>query len=195
MKKIRTLFKKDPNDLGRVIDELNDNLEWIKSGEFIATRKYDGSSCMVKDGLLYKRYDAKKNRKTGKWKSIPKGAIPCQDPDEITGHHPHWILVDMDAPENKYHYEGWCNLIKKCIPPKDGTYELIGEKLQGNPEKIKGHELVEHVCFDSIITVPEITFKNIKNLLENNDIEGLVFHELDAQDACKIRKTDFGIKR
>ena len=68
MKKISTLYKKDPNDLGRVINEVNPENAWVfESG--IPTRKYDGTSCAIINGKLYKRYDAKKDKKTGKFKN------------------------------------------------------------------------------------------------------------------------------
>lgn len=89
-----------------------------------ATRKYDGTACAIIDGLLYKRYDVKKG------KAVPKFAIPCQEPDHITGHWPHWVLCQRDNPADKYHFEGLDNLDRK----EDGTYELCGPKIQGNPE-------------------------------------------------------------
>ena len=46
----------------------------------IATIKWDGSCCAVIDGEFYKRYDAKRG------KTPPEGAIPCCDPDTVTGH-------------------------------------------------------------------------------------------------------------
>jgi hypothetical protein len=49
MKKLSTLYKKDPNDLGRVINEVNPENEWVfKSG--IPTRKFDGTSCAIISG-------------------------------------------------------------------------------------------------------------------------------------------------
>jgi len=65
--------------------------------------------------------------------------------------------------------------------------------VQGNPEKIKGHELIKHGS--EILRVPYLTFEGIKTYLENHDIEGIVFHHLTDDRMCKIRKTDFGIVR
>lgn len=84
MKKISTLFKKDPNDLSRVINEVDPANEWVIRGEGFPTRKWDGTACAVINQELYKRYDVKKGR------PVPNGAIPCQEPDAITGHWPHW---------------------------------------------------------------------------------------------------------
>lgn len=181
MKKMSTLFRKDPNDLGRVVNSINPENEWALT-EGIATRKYDGAACAIIDGLLYKRYDAKKG------KQAPYGAIPCQDADPITGHHPHWILCDSSKPEDRYFFEGFNQL--PMI--KDGTYELCGPKVQGNPEKFETHTLVRH-GHEGII-LADLSFDGIRAYLEVDDVEGIVFHHPDGR-MCKIRKSDFGIKR
>lgn len=93
MQKITTPFKKDPKDLGLVINEINPENEWVFNPHISKpTRKYDGTACAIIDGQLYKRYDAKKG------KTPPPFAIPCQEPDAITGHWPHWILCNHDSP-------------------------------------------------------------------------------------------------
>ena len=125
MKKISILYKKDPNDWGRVINEINPENDWVFN-DGIPTRKFDGTSCMIKDFELYKRYDAKRNRKTGKWKQIPIGAIPCQEPDKITGHHPHWIKCDVSNGGDTYHLEAFSKLSLDAMD-NDGTYALIVE--------------------------------------------------------------------
>lgn len=190
MKKISTLFKKDPNNLGRVINEINPENQWVFDGNFIATRKFDGTSCAVINGHLYKRYDVKKGNK------VPDDAIPCQDADLITGHHPHWILCDPSDKANKYHFEGY-NSLAELGKVEDGTYELIGEKVQGNPERIIGHHLVKHGS--ELVDINSLDFEYLKNYLSNteNDIEGIVFHHSVRTDSrmCKLRKSDFGIKR
>jgi hypothetical protein len=186
MKKISTLFKKDPNDLGRVIPELDPANKWVYDEGVRATRKWDGSACVIINGNLYKRYDVKKGR------SVPAGAIPCQEPDAITGHWPHWLLVDSSKSEDKFFIEAHQNLIDDSNGVEDGTYELCGPKVQGNPEKFNKHVLVRHGI--SWVDVPLIHFQTIKELLGILDIEGIVFHHPDGR-MCKIRKSDFGIKR
>lgn len=188
MKKLSTLFKKDPNDLGRVINEVNPENLWVFETGY-PTRKFDGTSCAIINGQFYKRYDAKVNKKTGKRKPIPSGAIACQEPDEITGHWPHWIPCDRDNKADQYHFQAFDLLSVK----KDGTYELCGEKVQGNPEKIKGHLLIEHGSEEMYLS--ELSFEYIKEYLRLDDIEGIVFHCSKTERMCKIRKSDFGIKR
>ena len=185
MKKITTLFKKDPNNLGLVINEVDEKNLWVFTDKSIPTRKRDGTACAIINGELYKRYDAKKG------KSIPYGAIPCQEADLITGHHPHWIKCDIDNPSDKYHFEAFNNITNENII--DGTYELIGEKINGNKEKVNGHHLVKHGS-DVLEDLTNFSFESIKEYLSKNDIEGIVFHSKNDDRMCKIRKSDFGFK-
>lgn len=94
MKKIPTLFEREFENhrLVRTLDKVIPGFEWVLDGEGIATVKYDGSCCAVIDGKFYARYDAKEGRKP------PEGAIPCCDPDPVTGHWPHWLEVDILNP-------------------------------------------------------------------------------------------------
>ncbi|MBW1654252.1 hypothetical protein [Flavobacterium quisquiliarum] len=183
MKKISTLFAKDPNDLARVINKLNTENTWVMNGEAIATRKFDGTAVAIIDGELFKRFDAKKGR------TIPANAIPCQEADVITGHHPHWVKCDRIKSEDKHFFEGFDHLELKA----DGTYELCGPKVQGNPENLEKHTLVKHgsEVFDSL----SFDFDELKMFLSENDIEGIVFHHISDDRMCKLRKSDFGIKR
>lgn len=214
MKKINTLFKKNPLDLSIVTDELNLENVWVINGEAVATRKFDGTACAIIEGVLYKRYDVKlwKNKK-GKIiyfsdedlkSKIPEGAIACQEPDTKSGHWPHWIKCNRDNPEDAYHFEGFNELVKYYsqqdifsnvadINRLDGTYELCGPKIQGNPEKLKAHTLIKHGSV--ALTVPDLTFEGLKKFLDSNDIEGIVFHHISDNRMCKIRKTDFKITR
>ncbi len=83
MKKIPTLFKREYQNhkVVGISPELSDpSLQWVLDGEGDVTVKIDGACCAIINGVFYKRFDAKKGRK------IPKGAIPCCDPDPVTGH-------------------------------------------------------------------------------------------------------------
>jgi hypothetical protein len=185
MKKISTLYKKDPNDLSRVINEIDPKNEWVLKGEGIPTRKFDGTATAIISGKLYKRYDVKKG------KQVPTDAIPCDEPDEITGHWPHWIKCDRANPADKWHFVGFDVLQNK----EDGTYELCGEKVQGNPEHLTGHFLIKHGM--EVLPITDYSFEGLKDYLSNPklDIEGIVFHHKTDGRMCKIRKCDFGIKR
>jgi hypothetical protein len=74
----------------------------------------------------------------------------------------------------------------------DGTYELVGPKIQGNPENALRNVLVKHgEC--PLENVPR-DFVGIKAYLPERDIEGIVWHHPDGRMA-KIKAKDFGIRR
>jgi hypothetical protein len=182
MKKLSTLFKKDPKDLGRVINEVNPENEWAFT-DGIPTRKFDGTSCAIINGEIYKRFDLKKGR------TLPQNAIPCQEPDSKSGHHPHWVKCDREDKSNKWHFVAFDALENK----EDGTYELCGKKVQGNPENIEGHQLIKHGC--EVLGITDFSFDGLRDFLEKTNIEGIVFHDSESDKMCKIRKSDFGIRR
>ena len=190
MKKIPTLFERVFRN-HRIVDILPNvapEMEWVLRGDGIATEKLDGSCCAVINGLLYKRYDAKKG------KTPPADAIPCCDPDPITGHWPHWVAVDPLATEDKWFWEAWNNTFEDWgRRPEDGTYEAIGPHFNANPHRTTEDILVRHgdgVIYESACLGR--SFEGIKKYLEEHEIEGIVFWK-DGEPRCKIKRTDFGL--
>ena len=182
MKKIPTLFERTFTNhrIAGITDKVHPGMEWVLRGEGIATEKIDGSCCAVIDGIFYKRYDAKKGKRP------PVGAIPCCEADPVTGHHPHWVKVDFDSPDDKWFVRAFHNTPQI----HDGTYEAIGPHFQGNPYGLCDEILEPHGA--KIVDVGR-TFENIRAFLEANEIEGLVFW-LDGEPMCKIKRSDFGFK-
>ena len=186
MKKISTLFVINyPENKGKgtITEEIRPENIWVfeDSENVVATQKFDGTATLILNGELYKRYDAKPG------KQAPEGSIPCQEADPITGHHPHWVKVSKDNKADKYFLE--CDLTGL----EDGTYEMCGEKVGTNPEHITGHKLLKHGSV--ILNIPDVSFIGLKEYLTNvNDIEGIVFHHKDGR-MCKLRKSDFNVKR
>lgn len=179
MRKIISLFQRNYETDRLVRNEIVPGAEWVLEGEGVATRKYDGTCCMVRDGKLYKRYDAKKG------KTPPANFEPAQDYDEVTGHMPGWIPVN-DGPEDRWHREAADSSLA------DGTYELLGPKVQGNPEGFDTHTLIRHGA--TILTDAPRDFDAIKNYLSDGRIEGIVWHHPDGR-MVKIKAKDFGIRR
>ena len=189
MKKIPTLFEREfkKHKVVGIYPKVTPGLEYVLEDEsIIATIKFDGSCCAIINGELYKRYDAKKGRKA------PEGAIPCCDPDPITGHHPHWVKCDINNPADKWFIKAYEN---SWIPEKDDrTYEAIGKHFNGNPYNLGFDILVQH----GSVRVPqsdlnELSFESIKKYLESHNVEGIVFWK-DEKPICKIKKTDFGLE-
>lgn len=181
MKKIPTLFERtfDGRKISGISDKVYPGMEWVLSGEGIATVKIDGSCCAIINGELYKRYDAKKG------KNPPSDAIPCCEPDPITGHWPHWVKVNENNPADKWFVEAYKN---STCPLSDGTFEAIGPHFQGNPYKLMADILCPH-GIDEINV--ERTFDGIRKYLFENKIEGIVFWK-DGEPKCKIKRSDFG---
>lgn len=180
MKKIPTIFKRNPDNMRELLNEPHNDCGWVFDGEGVPTRKYDGSCCRVKDGKLWKRREIKKG------KPIPKD-FELADYDKITGKTVGWVLV-TNSKEDRWHVEAFGNGIWL-----DGTYELCGPKIQKNPEGYEAHVLVPHSEASQYDDV-ERTFDGICKFFENKDIEGLVFHHKDGRMA-KIKKRDFGQQR
>ena len=184
MKKIPSLFIREfeGHNVKNITEQVTPGCEWVINGEGIATEKYDGTCCLIQDKKLYKRYDAKQG------KQPPEGAIPCQpEPDPITTHWPHWVLVSENKPDDKWFIEAWNKLDKENLV--NGTYELCGPHFQTNPYDLEYDAFYKHG--DKVLENVPRTFKGIKNYLENHYIEGIVFHRENGE-MCKIKRTDFG---
>lgn len=175
MRKMLSLFRRDYEGTRLVFDEVTPGAEWVALGEGIATRKFDGTCCMVRSGKLYKRYDATAGKPT------PPEFEPTQEPDATTGHWPGWLPIG-NGPEDKWHREAF----DETLP--DGTYELCGPKVQGNPDKFEKHLLVPHGQ-ERLDDAPR-TFEGLKAYLETLEIEGIVWHHPDGR-MVKIKRRDF----
>ena len=122
-----------------VANELSDpSLQVVLDGKCVPTLKVDGSCCAFFNGKFYKRYDAKKG------KTPPAGAIPCCDPDPISGHWPHWVEVDEQAPDNKWFVAAKQTYEREGNKMEDGTYEAIGIHFQNNPYHLEKDTLHRH---------------------------------------------------
>ena len=179
MKKIPTIFKRDPNCLKYILDIPHPDCHWVFLGEGVATRKYDGTCCKIEDGKLWKRREVKPG------KQIPPEFVEEQL-DKNTGKRVGWMPVSCKDKQDRWHVEAFDN-------QPDGTYELCGPKIQGNPEKYKQHVLVAHSTAEEYPYFPRIK-SEMKIWFIGRDIEGVVFHHPDGRMA-KIKLRDFNIKR
>lgn len=184
MKKMPCLFVRDFTDPRRpaLTRDVMPGCEWVLAGEGLATKKWDGTACLVRGGQLFKRYDAKRG------KQPPPGWEACGEPDEVTGHHPGWLAVGAD-PGDAWHREVLADALLYC---PDGTYELCGPRIGANPERLRGHVLLRHG--EHVYAGCPRDFDGLREWLRHVDAEGVVFHRGDGAMA-KIRKADFGYRR
>lgn len=180
MKKIISLYQRNYDGDRLVRDEVVPGAEWVIAGEGTATRKWDGTCCLVQGGKLFKRYEVKRG------KTPPPDFIPANDVDENTGKQQGWRPVG-DGPEDAHHREAFTGT------EPDGTYELIGPKVQGNPKGFDRHVLVPHGQHP--VAAPR-TFAELREWFAGpgRDIEGVVWWHEDGR-MVKIKAKDFGLRR
>lgn len=182
MNKIPTIFVRDMSKQPALVTPVwTVGCEWVRDGEGVATRKYDGSCCLIRDGKLYKRRELRRG-----------DAIPADfenlGTDENTGKTVGWVPV-MGGSEDRWH------LAALASQPSwdDGTYELIGPKTQGNKDGFDIQTLIRHGA-TRFHSDPPRDFDGLKELLEElPGIEGIVWHHPDGRMA-KIKRRDFGLK-
>lgn len=184
MKKIISLFKRDYGGTWLVYNELVEGAEWVASGEGVATQKFDGTCCLIRDGKLYKRQEVKQGKKP------PENFEPTEPvPDPVTGKWVGWVPVG-DGPEDERHREAFEIWAQGDLP--NGTYELIGPKVEKNPYRNESHRLIPHG--QHIFShQPPRDFEGLRVWFEKNTVEGIVWHHPDGR-MVKIKRKDFGLE-
>lgn len=182
MRKIPTLFVRDPDDRKHVLPEVTPGCEWVLAGEGEATRKYDGT-CLMFDG---RAWFARREVKPGK--EPPAGWVQV-DHDDVTGKSVGWEPVTQ-SPFAKVAAEA----IRWYGSAPAGTYELIGPKINGNPEQWNGHGLISHEHATKLGQLP-LSFEGLRSVLTDEDAwpatwEGIVWHHPDGRMA-KLKRRDF----
>jgi hypothetical protein len=206
MRKIPSLFQRNYDTDRLVRNEVVPGCEWVLANEGVATEKMDGTCCMIQNGVMFKRYELKGGHRA------PSDFIPAQDADPITGDIPGWVRV-TDGPEDKWHREAFenCNTYSHHVEQldrcPDGTYELLGPKIQGDPYNFPAHTLYKHG--DMVLEGVPHDFDGIRDYLDNPTfvghafgmsaqvvmpyMEGIVWYHPDGRMA-KIKRRDFGLK-
>ena len=189
MKKIPTVFVRDPDDRKHVTQEWHPDCLWVRDGEGAALRKYDGTCVMFDGALWWARRIVKEGGRT------PPGFLLSEE-DEWTG-----SLVGWEPAEQS----GYWKTLREALggvhatwPLPVGTYELCGPKINGNPEGFVDHTLIRHADAQQLTLPPQRDFETLRriciDLLRINHVEGIVFHR-NPGDAgtqmSKIKCTDF----
>lgn len=182
VKKIPTVFMRRRDGDRTIYDEVNPPCAWVLAGEGIPTRKWDGTCCLVRDGRLYKRLDLKGGR-------FQPPDFELVEDDPVTGHRFGWTPVG-DGPDDRWHREGFKNSGGCSL--RDGTYELVGPKVNGGRDGFRSHVLVPHGKEE--LPEHERSFLGIRVFLLNTEppFEGIVYWHPDGRKA-KIKRRDYGL--
>lgn len=199
MQKIISLFQRDWKGDRLARNEITPGAEWVVAGEGVATRKWDGTCCLIRDGKLFKRYEV------GKGKQPPPQFEAASEVDPVTGKQQGWVPVG-EGPEDQWHRAaigihpdlqetlGAATMLELL---EDGTYELIGPKVQGNPHGHRGHKLMQHGAH-KVEGFPR-EFNAIRDYFARQGVvenptpdvgEGVVWHHPDGR-MVKCKKRDF----
>ncbi|MEY9877355.1 hypothetical protein ABH931_006879 [Streptacidiphilus sp. MAP12-33] len=183
MRKIPTLFLRDPDDRAHVLPEINPVCQWVIDGEGTATRKFDGTCVMLDESG---EWWARREIKPGK---TPPPNYVAVTTDEVTGKTMGWEPIEQSA-FAKFHVEA---LAEPGVGGrKPGTYELVGPKINGNPERERSHRLIAHADAQRLPN-PELTYEGIRAAVVaygSLGAEGIVWHHEDGRMA-KVKARDF----
>ncbi|HLL69079.1 MAG TPA: hypothetical protein VK453_25690 [Micromonosporaceae bacterium] len=187
MQKIPTVFVRDDNDRRYVTDQVNPACQWVLDGEGVATRKYDGT-CVMFDG---REWWARREVKPGK--VAPENYVPLGT-DEVTGKTMGWEPIEQSS-YAKYHAEALNHFGPAGWNWTPGTYELVGPRVNGNPERVEQHTMQLHAWADVLDRGGAArSFDAIKGAVlaaaRAGGLEGIVYHHPDGRMA-KIKARDF----
>mgnify|MGYP001603471455 FL=1 len=185
MKKIQTIFKRDWENNGGVLNQYTyflfpDGLLTCKP-----TEKLDGTNVRITvRNHIVVRVEKRRN------------------PDKIQKHkgieEPWYKDIDEFSPEDKWVVDGVRNTDFSSIPDGEWSGELVGPNIQGNPLGLENNRIV----FFTLNQAPEIEnvpidFEGLKEWLPeqksrygNGNIEGIVWHCPDGS-MYKIKTKDF----
>lgn len=187
-KKMTALFEIDRvNHIGTEV--INEKSAWVFTDPTHATVKRDGTGVVITaDGEAFVRRSVKKGKK------IPEG----------------FLLAEFDAfTETMFGVEpveksGFRKMFNEAVenltePLTEGTFELVGPKINGNPEGFDKHVLIRHGSED-FVEIPDLRtinrddafaiLKEIFTDLKERGIEGVVWWGLDDR-RVKLRVHDF----
>lgn len=189
MRKIPTLFVRDPADPRHVIDSVTPGCEWVLAGEGRPIRKYDGTCVMLDTDS---RWWARREVKPGK--QPPGNFVPVEH-DETTGKTVGWEPIGQ-SPFARFHAEA-LSVFADPAALEPGSYELVGPKINANPERLTRHALVRHDTAEVLEfeggPLP-VDFEPLAEIMLSClgplGIEGVVWHHPDGRMA-KLKVRDF----
>ena len=193
MRKIPTLFVRDPEDRRFVLPRVNPGCEWVLTGEGTPTRKLDGTcvlfdpklaadglGCPIADDARLQGWWVRREVKPG---GTPPATFVPVEHDETTGKTVGWEPADRS---------GFARFLIQAIEalrdgPHEGTHELIGPKINRNPENVPRHLVIAHADAD-VLAAPR-DYDGLARWLLDQPYEGIVWHHPDGR-MVKLKRRD-----
>jgi hypothetical protein len=201
VRKIPTLFVRDwDGDRRYVLPQVTPGCEWVVNGECKPTRfgngptrKYDGTCVML---ATVSGWWARREVKPDK--IAPPGFVALET-DPESGKTAGWEPLEQSG-FARWHAEaladpyGVADFWPTREPVPGQTYELIGPRINGNPEKVDHHVLIRHGYMASeeqdLVRDLPLNFDGLAAWLHAHDWEGIVWHHDDGR-MTKIKRRDF----
>jgi hypothetical protein len=190
MKKIPSFFIRKTGSSLANVECVNAECSWVLDANvpMRVTVKRDGTPMLLMDRQWYQR----RVIKTG------NGGV-IERPD---GFHPAQPAAGYDQENGQWEWPGWVPLSAQYKPyleeagyadiSVEGTYELCGPKINGNPERLKKHTLFWHgseeISLSPLLTRSKDLVIDIVKLTRH---EGVVLYANDGRMA-KARRREFG---
>lgn len=189
MKKIPTLFVRNPENMKLVTQKVNPECSWLfdSSNAFFSSIKKDGTNVSV---LIH----------DGKCTTVFKRRNPTRE-QKALGDEPEYIFANRDDKGDQYIFAAVDATDFSSWPEGDYSCEALGPKIQGGIESNVpclypfswSPDLIDN---DKLFKDGVISFDSIKDYLEKNEMEGIVFEEEvdDNHRYAKIKRRDFGFE-
>ncbi len=170
MKKIPTLYLRDEDDPSILTHTVHPDCQWVLDGEGRATVKMDGMAVLIEDGVAYKRREVKEGE------APPEGWLHWDlRTREGFGHG--WMPIDeLDPVDSHIRFATF-----RPYERRDGTYEVVGPKIQGNPHQCLIPSLFEHGTGPRF-KAPTGRYA-LRYFLKHWPWEGIVWHHPDGRMA------------
>lgn len=195
MKKIPTLYVRTPDRRHVIPDQVTPGCEWVFDLEqdslVRATRKLDGVCVRYSRGNWWSRRQVKPGR------AIPAGFIQIEN-DPVTGIWTGWEPAIQSAHAKFIHEAIDANrIISADHIGDDETFELVGPKINGNPDHFEHHTLFSHYE-PALVVRPWRDADNGAFLVMARALmlgwEGIVWHHADGRMAkLKVKDLPHGV--
>lgn len=198
MRKIPTLYLRDFDNGGVLLDTINPECAWVDAGLGVATYKWDGTAIKYHHEVWYVRRTVKNiDRDTyhsymlssdlrGNDRFPPH--FKLESYDNVTRKAFGWVPATGTQYE-RYLIEALRNHHAYWLP---GTYELVGPKINGNRHHLDRHHLKRHGIPIAGADVPT-DYDELEEYLTDFRYEGVVWYGTDGSMA-KIKRRDFGLE-